>query len=241
LKEASTVSAASILIENETDGSLLLLVPGGKFLAGTEKTSVELPPYYLAMHPVTNAQYARFLSQRRPEDHDLLKWILLHSNCFVRKSGNSYEAYGGKEDHPVVHVSWYGAAAYCQWAGVWLPTELGWEKAARGVDTREYPWGNVWDAGKCRNVTNKGSATTCGVWAYPEGCGCWGHYQMSGNVWEWCADVCEYRSEDGSRILCGGSWIYEPPGDFRCVYRCYYPPGGRYPDVGFRVAKTLAS
>ena len=86
---------AEPLVENEKDGTILLLVPGGKFLAGGKGSDegggpfeVELPPYYLALHPVTNAQYARFLSQRRPGDSDLQKWIRLDSDCFVRKSGS---------------------------------------------------------------------------------------------------------------------------------------------------------
>jgi formylglycine-generating enzyme required for sulfatase activity len=238
------------LVENETDGSLLLLVPGGKFLAGGkgndegggEPFPVELPPYYLAMHAVTNAQYARFLSQRRPGDADLQKWILLDSDCFVRKSGNGYESYGGKDDHPAVQVSWYGAEAYCQWAGVRLPSELEWEKGSRGVDGREYPWGQEWDASKCRNDTNKGSERTCGVWSYAEGCSYWGHYQMSGNVWEWCADVYDgqayarYKRGDltppsggasASRVLRGGSWRSDCPDSFRCAYRDYSGPDYR--------------
>jgi len=250
------------LVENPTDGSLLLLVPGGKFLAGGkgsdegggEPFPVELPPYYLAMHPVTNGQYARFLSQRRPGDSDLQKWILLDSDCFVRKSGSGYEGYGGKDDHPVVQVSWYGAEAYCQWAGLHLPSELEWEKGARGVDGREYPWGNEWDASKCRHDKNKGNETTCSVWSYPEGCSYWGHYQMSGNVWEWCADVYDsgaygrYKRGDltlpsggtsASRVLRGGSWCYDSPDYFRCAYRDLTPPDARNHNYGFRFARTL--
>ena len=244
----------SILIENETDGSLLLLVPGGKFLAGGKSSdaggqtfAVELPPYYVALHPVTNVQYARFLSQRRPGDADLKKWILLDNDCFVRKSGSSYEAYGGKADHPVVQVSWYGAEAYCQWAGVRLPTELEWEKAARGTDGREYPWGNEWDLNKCRNDNNKGSERTCSVWAYPEGCSPWGHYQTAGNVWEWCADWYDeeaynrYMNGDltapksgSTRVLRGGSWDNVNPDFFRGTYRRRLHPDGRRDYYGFR-------
>jgi formylglycine-generating enzyme required for sulfatase activity len=206
------------LVEHPKDASLLLLVPAGKFLAG-DKFPVELPAYYLALHPVTNLQYARFLTERRPNDSDLQKWVLLDSDCFVRKSGTGYEAYGGKAHHPVVQVSWYGAEAYCQWAELRLPTELEWEKAARGVDGREYPWGNDWDESKCRNYKNHGGEQTCSVWSYPAGCSPWGHYQLAGNVWEWCADwydssaYSRYKrgelsppSSGSSRVLRGGSW-----------------------------------
>lgn len=246
------------LIENEKDGSLLLLVPGGPFLAGDEKFPVELPPYYLAIHPVTNAQYARFLSQRQPNDFELKNWISLHGDCFVRRAGDGfevygdYEAYGGKADHPAVQVSWHGAEAYCNWAGLRLPTELEWEKGARGADGREYPWGNEWDANKCRNFRNSGNETTCGVWAHPEGCSPWGHYQMSGNVWEWCADCFEWdayerykageltqRSSGSSRVLRGGSFSKFAPDYFRCADRSRSQPVQGDRDRGFRAARNF--
>ena len=259
LSPTDLLSGVDPLIENTTDGSLMLLVPGGKFLAGDKKFPVDLPPYYLAIHPVSNAQYARFLSQRRPGDA-VRKWIHSNSAVFVRKSGNGFEAYGGKEDHPVVEVSWHGAEAYCQWAGVRLPTELEWEKAARGSDGREYPWGNEWDVNKCQNDTSRknrmnagttNEETTCSMWAYPDGCSPWGHYQMSGNVWEWCADRFDsdaYKryqrgdltppSSGSSRVQRGGSYWNDLSNYFRCTVRSYYVPGLSY-TYGFRVARTL--
>ncbi len=224
-------------IINEKDGTQLVLIPEGEFLAGGSANNegggqpfpVRLPAYYLALYPVTNIQYAQFLSQGQLSESDLNKWILLNSDCFVRKAGSRYEAYGDRNNHPVVKVSWYGANAYTKWAGLRLPSELEWEKGARGVDGREYPWGNTWDESKCRNGMNRLGERTCIVKSYPDGRSPWELCQMSGNVWEWCEDWYDseaynlYRqgelnpppAEDRGRVLRGGSWSLDNPKYFR--------------------------
>lgn len=188
-------------IINEKDGTQLVLIPDGKFLAGGSRKNeggskpfpVRLPAYYLALYPVTNIQFARFLNQAQPSERDSKKWIFLDSDTFVQKAGNRFEACGDKDDHPVVNVTWFGAKAYAEWAGLRLPSELEWEKGARGADGREFPWGDIWDESKCRCAMNAGTESTCSVHSYPDGRSPWGIYQMAGNIWEWCEDSFDFN------------------------------------------------
>lgn len=257
------------LVENPKDGTLLLLVPEGEFLAGGSGVNegqcspfpVRLPAYYLAMHPVTNAQFERFLEEAAPYWRQEYRW---HGKWFLEEEAND----------PVVRVSQERAVEYCRWAGLRLPSELEWEKGARGVDGREYPWGMEWDQTKCRNAKSAvapldGLAPlhqrhTASVWDYAWGCSPWGHYQMSGNVWEWCADGYEcgaplrwkrgntaQTSPSSECVLRGGKWNARGPDIFRCARRDsgpsdrYHVSGWvRAPDsvlevCGFRCARSL--
>jgi len=171
---------------------------------------------------VTNAEYARFVATtgHRPPRH----W-------------NGKTPPDKLWDHPVVNVSWEDAVAYAEWAGGRLPTEQEWEKAARGIDGRVYPWGDEFDPARC-NARESGIGTTTPVGHYSPGgdspCGC---ADMSGNVWEWTAG--EYEPGGGYRVLRGGAF---DDGDWsvRCAARYGYSPGYRYRHCGFRLAASRA-
>ncbi|MCP4422082.1 MAG: formylglycine-generating enzyme family protein, partial [Chloroflexi bacterium] len=139
-------------------------------------------------------------------------------------------------DHPVVHVSWHDAVAYAQWAGLQLPTDQQWEKAARGDDGREYPWGNEWKP-YC-NTREAGMRATTPVGYYsPFGDSLYGCVDMSGNVWEWTSSW--YDDDKDSRSLRGGAF-YDNQRNSRAAYRFNDLPIIRLDDVGFRVAEHLS-
>ena len=139
-----------------------------------------------------------------------------------------------KQTLPIENVSWEDAMAYCKWVGGSLPTEAQWEKAARGVSGRQYPWGDFWDETKCRKskfqYADSGGAFEIG--GFRNAASPCGAYDMAGNVWEWCRD---WYGEDyyqrspvrepagpesgNNHVLRGGSWCDTEPYRFRSAFR----------------------
>jgi formylglycine-generating enzyme required for sulfatase activity len=196
-------------------GIEMVRITAGEFLYGDDNEKLYLPEFYLARTPVTNAQYQAFVDATG-------HWMSDH--------WEDGEMPAGKEDHPVVYVSWEDALEFCEWAGCRLPTEQEWEKGARGTDGREYPWGNGWKAGHC-NTEEAGIEDTTPVDRYPRGASPYGLLDMAGNVWEWCQDW--YDDEPKYRVLRGGSWFYDR-GWARSADRDGYVPVFAGLDVGFR-------
>jgi serine/threonine-protein kinase len=194
----------------------MITIPAGEFLQGPRKEAVHLPEYRLAKTPITNAQYQAFVDDTgydppRP-------WI-----------GGQFTP--GRELHPVVYVSWFDAWAFCEWAGCRLPAELEWEKGARGVDGRRYPWGDDWRTGFCQ-TKERGIQDTSPVARYPKGASSYGLMDMAGNVWEWC---------DGRglfRVLRGGSWLDDRTRAISTFRRRDFPELRNY-DYGFRCSTGL--
>lgn len=238
-------------VTNEQDGSLLVRVPAGPFLMGSEEGApaerpahrVVLGAYYIGKYLVTNAQYERFVKDtghRVPYLDD----PRAQSENWDRES-RTYPP--GRARHPVVLVSWHDAQAYCAWAGGRLPTEAEWEKAARGgLEGKRYPWGDEIHPGLANYDTQSG---TTPVGTYPPNG--YGLYDMAGNVWEWVADWYDAHYYSTSpvenpqgpqtgtvRVLRGGAWLLFAQ-FCRVAYRFRNSPDFRFPLIGFRLARSL--
>jgi len=171
----------------------------------------------------------------------------------------------GRGDHPVVHVSWNDALAFCAWSGQRLPTEAEWEYAARGgLEQKLYPWGdklrpegvhrcNIWQGEFPEYDTgDDGYAGTCPVEAFPPNG--YGLFSITGNAWEWCADWFDAavgRAEGRenlqgpkqgvARVMKGGSFLCHKSycNRYRVAARSSNTPDSSASNVGFRCARSL--
>jgi iron(II)-dependent oxidoreductase len=217
----------------------MVRIPKGNFLYGDDKVEKSIDyDYYIDVFPVNNKLYKEFLDENK-------EWQVPHKESDENEPYNwdkdtrSYPK--GKSDHPVVLVSFEDAEQFCKWRSqkkgkeYRLPSEEEWEKAARGTDGRDYPWGNEFDKDNC-NVEESGLGETTEVNRYSNGTSPFGCYDMSGNVFEWTSTW--YDTSQRNRVLRGGSW-YSYRNEARCAYRLRINPVVRYTFIGFRCARTL--
>lgn len=236
------------------DGNIMVFIPAGDFLMGSASTDPEadadeqprhvvyLDEFWIDEVEVSNYNYNRCLEA---------------GGCSPPQVGSGL--FDG-DDLPVVGVDWEQSADYCAWAGARLPTEAEWEKAARGVDGRQFPWGNEFDGALLNYCdancvadwrdfgADDGYRYTAPVGSYPAGASPYGVLDMSGNVWEWTADWYAadayarsvYKNPTGpasglQRVIRGGSWFYAGK-SLRVTRRHKDAPLSRYDNIGFRCA-----
>ena len=232
----------------------MVLVPAGEFTMGALEGSPDAQPvrevyldtYYIDKYEVSNAHYQNF----------------------VRRTGRKQPSYAGNKNlnaarQSVAGVTWEDARAYCAWTGLKLPTEAEWEKAARGIDAREFPWGNEPPTGIRANfadinaelawrdtLENDGYAYSSPVDAFAAGASPYDAYDLAGNLWEWVADwyASDYYvtgpkrnppgPEEGTqRVVRGGSW-YHGPLALQSSFRNRHDPSHGTLYIGFRCAQT---
>ncbi len=210
-------------------GLEMVRVPAGEFLYGDKKEKLYLDEFWIAKTPVTNAAYKRFLDANPSYAVPFTGTDWAKPYNWDRSRRTYHE---GKEDHPVVLVSWHDAKAYAEWAGLELPTEQQWEKAARGTDGRTYPWGDTWQNDHCNSKEAAIGGTTPVDRYSPRGDSPYGCVDMAGNVWEWTNSL--YQEGGNWRVLRGGSWDYTRC-SARAAYRNLVRPGNRDGNSGFRV------
>ncbi len=287
---ATLVMCATPLVcwahDNGPDSPLegdMVFIPAGQFVFGTNQTdepglgaSMGIPkPLYKDAHPEQKPFLKGFYIDRFEVSHRryqaFLKDLPTHPDyqAIVETLGYYASPRGwqktrfpeGLGDHPVVWVSWFDAANFCQWAGKRLPTEKEWERAARGTKGSAYPWGNEFERDRA-NLPNKlgSKAALSKVGTFKKGASPEGVEDLVGNVWEWIdADYAPYPNNkfkfddfnQGYKVIRGVSVsdIGHFPGEFyvqvlkefaRAGYRQYADPDQGASDVGFRCVSSNA-
>jgi formylglycine-generating enzyme required for sulfatase activity len=224
----------------EKDGAVMVYVPAGKFLMGSEEDpnaqEVSLKAFWIDRTEVTNTQYGQCVDAHACTQTPL-------KDCQSLTYDNYYDD-PRFDDYPVVCVTWHQAREYAKWVGGRLPTEAEWEYATRGPGGFIYPWGNSPPNDSLLNYNgNVGDATKVG--SYPEGKSWCGALDMAGNVWEWTqslydrypydpTDGRENLGTEGTRVIRGGAfdlgWRTA-----RCTFRSWHNPRDSWNHLGFRV------
>ncbi len=247
-------------------GESFVHVPAGRFLRGGDSLAVLAPEgeevfvddFLISRYPVTNLEYLEFLNELATRSDEAAAQhvprlqrggISADEPCWSRDESGLYVL---PEDvveipwhpqMPVTCISWEDAQAYCQWLTqrsrrtCRLPSETEWEKAARGVDGRIFPWGDHFDPNYCKMRDSRaGEPEPEPVGAYPVDDSAYGVRDMAGGVSEWCQDWHDEMPQ--LRVLRGGAWAF---GEIHCrvASRAGDQPRSTGPFYGFRVAIEL--
>ena len=249
------------------DGMEIILIPAGEFIMGAEHNNssaekdekpvheVYLDAFWMDKTEVSNQMYVKFLNTEELKEADTA-WLFDSANSAFYYEDGKWMTRTGMEDQPAVYVNWFGAEAYCNWAGRRLPSEAEWEKAARGTTDNLYPWGDLLD---CRHANYAGCAgTALPTNSLESGTSPYGVLGMAGNVWEWNADwyapdyykrttyanpsgpewlYYQLRLQEplGGAVIRGGSYV-DNPSQLRITNRAFNLKTATFPFIGFRCA-----
>ncbi|WP_138420535.1 formylglycine-generating enzyme family protein [Aquibacillus sediminis] len=252
---------------------------------------VTVDPFYMDAHTVTNAEFQDFVkatdyiteserfgwsfvfyqfvsNQTKRKVKQVVRqtpwWLVVHGASWKHPEGPD-SSIANKMEHPVVHVSWNDARAYCEWAGKRLPTEAEWELAARGgLEHKKFPWGdeltpngehhcNVWQGEFPKtNTKEDGYKGTAPAESFPPNQ--YGLYNVVGNVWEWCSDWFAKRVRDRGgrinpkgpksgrfRVMRGGSYLchHSYCNRYRVAARSKNTPDSASGNIGFRCVSDV--
>lgn len=213
-----------------------------RFEREADRHSAQLPAFRIDLMPVTQAQFAEMVSAEHvaPPGIDEAGWKAQglphdYASEVARFAWSGGKPPDGREDHPVVLVTWSDADRYCAWRGALrgekrrLPTADELEKAARGADGLAYPWGNAFEPDKLNSAV-KGAGDTTPVGSYAAGASSYGVLDLAGNVFQWTATA------DGDQMVIKGSAWDSMPGMGRGASFERRPKAARDIVVGFRCA-----
>ena len=225
-------------------------IPGSPFVYQNGEQR-DLETFWIARYPITHSQFQVFIDA--PDGYHNETWW----RGLAERSIALAEPHWQYSNHPRETVDWYQAIAFCRWLSVLrnetitLPTEQQWERAARGRDGRDYPWGRDYRSGYANideawgEVGEYDLGQTSAVGIYPQGQSDEGVLDLSGNVWEWCLNEYDHPEQTGlsgtgRRVVRGGSW-HGNQDHARAAARNDGDPGFSLLSLGFRVVRRPPS